>query len=832
MSEKNLNKTGDNRSEKISDKISSNKAKITKRRVQTNNNDVALKNLAAVKGKRRTLNTSTISVDDELDNNITDNDNLEEEAKKNVVTRKEKTKDIMASPEVFIKTVAKKVTKATIKLAMTLLSPLIIGIVLAIFVIFLILGPIMNVWEALDKGTTNAANSVEKFTNFYRGFGFEDSKQAFFDEVNNLQELYDDQLNLPLLLSTLFYTEQEGYDTDYESIKVPDKDDPISSFSESDTSNVISYFKSFVKEKLNESGSTTDDNGLNYSAGKIYRLRRLAGAMSDRNGIPIEVDIDDFISKYSGQIGMAVKNVVTSLTGLSIDLILGVFELAISGFLDLVTLDFNGLVSDTGMFINNIKNSGQNVAHSVHTLLSLSTFGLAKITKVNVISGKVTYIPYTINIEKYDEYLRKYYIKNTPEFSQYLTGKDSEDGSRIQDIINNIHSNEKAFRELLLNEIEAPSEVYADGCIGAIDNNIINKLKIPTDIGNIIYFDNKSSYGIKDGLKHNGVDLNESNSGISFGNNVYAIADGKVEIVEENKSAFEGGGITIKLSHNMNINEKIYKFYSLYSNLDSNSINLKQGDTVTKGNVIGKIGKTTSGVSQLHFEFRNESDVPIDPTNLFIACTINNSDASGGNFSAHATTLTKEAFVNGWINYCNQNSCNSYFTSHIGEIYDYSIRYNINPEFVVTRAMSEGYSPGGDSYNFWGVGCGNTSDGSDCVNYDSLQSGIKGLSGLSIIEEATTVSDIMGSYAYIGTYWYNPGSWSQGGCAYFNYVSKYLSNSRTSIVGNACIPGKICNTDGSGQCIKTIKEDQDAYAKWQVDDKMNVYRKAIWKLEN
>ena len=245
MSEKNLNKTGDNRSEKISDKISSNKAKITKRRVQTNNNDVALKNLAAVKGKRRTLNTSTISVDDELDNNITDNDNLEEEAKKNVVTRKEKTKDIMASPEVFIKTVAKKVTKATIKLAMTLLSPLIIGIVLAIFVIFLILGPIMNVWEALDKSTTNAANSVEKFTNFYRGFGFEDSKQAFFDEVNNLQELYDDQLNLPLLLSTLFYTEQEGYDTDYESIKVPDKDDPISSFSESDTSNVISYFKSF-----------------------------------------------------------------------------------------------------------------------------------------------------------------------------------------------------------------------------------------------------------------------------------------------------------------------------------------------------------------------------------------------------------------------------------------------------------------------------------------------------------------------------------------------------------------------------------------------------------
>ncbi len=1042
--EKNLD---DNK--KLSDSDSKIKNKKGGLKDKLKNKDTAEKNIENAKGKsrglRRGLPTLNNASGDGTDNKEEKNDNDSEGTNNNgengkkdinpvnkVKNKIENAKNIASNPAELIKTVAKKVTKTVVKLVMTILSPFIIGILLAIFVIYLILGPLMEVWNAIDEGATYVANSVEKFTNFYKGFGFQDSKAAFFDEVNELQtEYYDNQLNLPLLMSTIFYTEQDGYDTEYEGVEEPESDDPISALATGGVTNLVSFFRTWTKDKIAESHNTVDENGLTYNAGKIYRLRRLAAAMCDRSGPSTSMGLGEFADKYGGMFAKAIKDVFSSLLDFIGTLIQSTFELVLSDIIDIVTFNWDNLGNNTEDFVNSIKDSGKNVIDCLGMLLNVVSFGLCTIKTMSIDVTElasldlnkiitVKYVPYRVNIEKYDAYLQDYYIKNTPEFKQYLTGNEENDEKRIAQIIENIHANEKAFREIVLNEVEGSSEVYADGCVGAIDNNIINSLKSPVDVSSskLIYFDSSSAFGVVDGLNHNGVDLNNENAGILAGDNIYAIADGKIESIgpsqgsvsngnidnylfigdsryaainsklknygnnvivygEKDSSpndwqgiakigsgtinntqitlpstatnisimlgisdlsqdsqyrvllnnlhdrypsakiyvnsvyhigknysghakvssidefnekmkkicdsldyaeyvdvtgnlyessgylnstltpdgfnlngtgqdilvgnivnaitgnvSIEDGGYTIKILHNSMIGDKTYKFYSVYGNVDMSSITIKESDAVSKGDVIGKIGKTNAGVSQLHFEFRNESDTPIDPTNLFIACSVPNTNTAGGNFAAHSTTLTKESFVNSWKSYCNSNSCNSYFVDHIGEIYDYSIKYKINPEFVVTRAMSEGYDPGGSTYNYWGIGCTNSGGGDDCYSFSSLQEGIRGLASLGIVEDAVTVADIMGSYAYIGAYWYNPGSWSTGGCAYFPYINKYMSTSRTSVVGNACISGKFCDIDGNGQCTKTIQEDQDAYAKWQVDDKMGVYRKAIWGLEN
>ena len=85
---------------------------------------------------------------------------------------------------------------------------------------------------------------------------------------------------------------------------------------------------------------------------------------------------------------------------------------------------------------------------------------------------------------------------------------------------------------------------------------------------------------------------------------------------------------------------------------------------------------------------------------------------------------------------------------------------------------------------------------------------------------------MMSKYAYIGANWFNPGSWSEGGCAYYSHINKYMSSARSSIVGQAC-NGPHCQ--GSA-CMKTNAEDQKAYATWQVNDKMVPLRYNIFGL--
>ena len=86
---------------------------------------------------------------------------------------------------------------------------------------------------------------------------------------------------------------------------------------------------------------------------------------------------------------------------------------------------------------------------------------------------------------------------------------------------------------------------------------------------------------------------------------VYAVLDGVVEDVYSNYL----NGYVVVISHENNL--KTY-----YSSLDEN-VRVKKGDTVTKGQVIGKVGTTANAELDLgtHLTFAvMENDVKVDPS--------------------------------------------------------------------------------------------------------------------------------------------------------------------------------------------------------------------------
>lgn len=182
--------------------------------------------------------------------------------------------------------------------------------------------------------------------------------------------------------------------------------------------------------------------------------------------------------------------------------------------------------------------------------------------------------------------------------------------------------------------------------------------------------------------------------------------------------------------------------------------------------------------------------------------------------SISTTSLTKDEFVAKIDSYfSNTTSSNTQaFLDNAEYIYEIATSNNINPELVVVRAILEGFSPGGTTNNYWGIGCHNT-DGSSCLSYDSFILGVAGFT--AIAGKYDSVSSMMSEYAYIGDYWYNPGGSSVGGCYYYNYIKEYMTESRSNEVSSACSSDKSCSTTGEGDCLETNDEDQQAYAKWQ-----------------
>lgn len=631
------------------------------------------------------------------------------------------------------KSTAKAAAKAAVKKAakkiLIKIAPYVIGFILifllAFFVIELILGPIMEAWGNLEEGVTNVADFSEKLTNFYNGFGFQDSKEAFYDELNDLCDKYTcsnngSGLDAPLLLTTIFYSEERGYDTDYENIAdgLDEEGDPEEDLFESIKNSIIEkYYK--------ESTTTTDENGIEYSTGKVYRLRKLAK--------------------------------------------------------------------------NQVKSSGSS---------------------------------YSFDEEKYKTYLFDKYFEKMPEYKKLLGNLTVDQKvSKKEELYNDIISNKDLFKDIFLQYVDADSEGYVDSCLGAIDANLVSELQKPVNIpdGTTISFSDQYAYGVVDGRYHNGVDLNETTAAVSLGSNVYSVANGTIESISNvsgcTANSENACAKTIKISHNIVIDSSEYKFSTIYTNIISKE-GLSINSNINKGDILGTIASTNNDEG-LHFSFmdnkESSSGTIIDPTNLFITCS-----TSADDWKIHNIVLSKNDFKNKLQSYCSRVGCGSsmqLFVNNSDLIYDTAKKNNVNPELVVVRAVNEGFSPGGGSNNYWGIGCTNTGGVNACSRYSSLSDGVKGFASISPVKNSETASEMMSTYAYIGDYWYNPGSWSLGGCAYYPSINGYMSSSRSVTVGGYCETSRSCS---GSSCNKTIDEDQQAYSKWQVEENLIKRRKEIF----
>lgn len=321
--------------------------------------------------------------------------------------------------------------------------------------------------------------------------------------------------------------------------------------------------------------------------------------------------------------------------------------------------------------------------------------------------------------------------------------------------------------------------------------------------------------------EHYGIDI----SGVDGVTNVIAVYRGEVVSVVDHCSVGdttcnEGYGNTIIISHSNND-------YTVYAHLSSIDPSVTIGSTVDKGQLIGKVGMT--GMTKeacLHYELRkggNDVLHAIDPLSEMSSSNPRPKVASG-DFSVHETSLSKEEFASKLRAYCVSNKCSTdfmnIFVANAERVYEISVANNVNPELVVIRGAKEGMSPGGSTNNYWGIGCYNGAGSGACARYGSLEDGIRGFA--KAVAGYDTVSQMMSKYAYIGAVWYNPGSWSLGGCKYFPYISKYMSEGRQATVSRVCNGGPSCTSKGQSSCTSTNDEDQNAYAMYNASSMVNM----------
>ncbi len=629
------------------DRINDTKENIKK---ASNNKDQSAERLKKVRNDNRMVSTSQRNLDDknnldsakkedkEAKNKLNDEKNKLKQDKKNLRNIKKdhlKSKAYAAThPSDALAMISSAfIKKMKMRLALFLVL-LALGPLLILFVVELILGPLMEVWGNIDEAITGVANFSEKLSNFYSGFGFQDSKEAFYDEIDDLCDRYGcdnnnngEGLNVPLLLSTLFYTEGAGYDTKYQNIEDESAVDN-SMNSQSSNSGYFQGAKEWMRDKFDEAQQTVDSDGLVYNTGKIYRLRKLARNQfstdffgnATRSGTPITVSLLDFIKNNAKLIASDTSDVLTDILGASWGVITAPFK-------ELTALLLGSEYS--GSFFENEGLVAEDFVSSLASLVGDLFYGIYDIVSVDRSGLKITvtyYDTYVFDEDNYKNYLMNYYFMNMPEFHNYIGGLTDDALEQKKEMLyKDIVANEGLFRDIFLRNTSGSSEEYSETCVGAIDSALVSELGKPVNIpdGTTVNFDTNYSYGIVNGKNHNGVDLNETTAGVKAGDSVYSVAKGKVESITDAKCGENTCGKSVKISHDVTINEKEYKFITIYSNVKPIST-LKEGLTVNKGDAIASIDSSEYNTEGLHFTFmdalQDSNGTAIDPTNLFIPC--------------------------------------------------------------------------------------------------------------------------------------------------------------------------------------------------------------------
>ena len=556
-------------------------------------------------------------------------DKIKDKAKKDIKDTKKQAKSATKpGPKVSIDDFINNI-KFKIKLLKAALLILFGIIMVAIVIIEMIFAPIYDVMLYMEEKWDSISLKINKANNYYAGFGYQTTKEAFYDELDYLYEKYDEQLDIPLLMATLFYKERGTYDTKFGEL--PDIDDGQSSAVA--TRNAII---SKIKKEYEKMYETTDEDGMNYTAGKIYRLRRLARNQMESNGFlpgyvptnPETVDISTFIEEVKDESGLQFEKLLESIPSL--------FS---SGFSkEEIARNFYNLLQvltgeeniDTTSWTNNefVYRCGE-----ILNSLIVDSYEISGID-ISLDGITLTVYRYEASDENYQNYLRTYYIRHMPEFREDIRGLgDAEKEKEIDRIIKGIYQYAKEFDELYGYDRDANGEDEELECKGTIDLDLVSHLGLPVE-STSFSFDGDTGYGLVNGVMNNGVNLTASSAGISDGANVKSIADGKVVELKKNNCNIDNNekcdplGTYIKIEHEVKGTDSTYKFYSIYTHLKD--VSVKKKAKVKKGDVIGHVG-STGDVKEptLHFEILQDGNY-LDPTNLFIECDIESTSFLSG----------------------------------------------------------------------------------------------------------------------------------------------------------------------------------------------------------
>lgn len=535
--------------------------------------------------------------------------------------------------------------RSVASLFLKIFGPMLIVIVFVVLMIYTIFSPLIETLKKIDEGITQTANVIEKINNLYSGFGFQNTKDAFFDQAQILQRKYNYELDMELLMSTIFYTDMyNGYETSLFSSSDDTNGDPTlingssalldGGSSKDFFSKVVESLREYVLDKVEEAESTTDENGLTYTVGKIYRLRKLArnqfetGAFGipKRQGNYVKKSLSSFLDEYGIMIGDALLNVLKSFVGASWTTFITPFK----ALLHLLLFDVDGAIDSLSEAVE----AWSNVEESMTDLLGVLFFGIVADVKVTYDNGfKVSYRTYQRSDESYRAYLKNYYIPFMPEFSQYVYNNDGTlNEDTVDRIISEIYESRDMYVDIFGESTKVIVENYDEACSGAVNRDVVSMLTLPVDIDptNCINFSSGYGYGLtSSGIDHKGIDFNSYTTHNKQGDNVYSIASGGKILESSADNTYNGTdckGGCLKVEYNVNNGNSSYNFKVVYEGMSKTSVTLKKDDSLEKGTILGTIGSPEESeygsISSLHFAYiDSSSNTYIDPTNIVIQCS-------------------------------------------------------------------------------------------------------------------------------------------------------------------------------------------------------------------
>lgn len=444
---------------------------------------------------------------------------------------------------------------------------------------------------------------------------------------------------------------------------------------------------------------------------------------------------------------------------------------------------------------------------------------------------------------------------------------DRENEDNVNDMINEIYDAKEQYEDLVGNYMEQYVENKSSNNqfwwpIGSQETEEINgvlyakgepaSVKITSSFGDAESFRTSAHGGIDIGSMGNGPGVINVIAA-KAGEVIYPTSDSQTQFADNGSlSNKDGGGFGnyVKIKHSDGT-------YTLYAHLAQNSITVRAGDVVDQGQVIGKMGHSGQSTgTHLHFEVRLGSDTHagrvypldyVDPENPRPM-----SYGSGDSFSLITTTLSKEEFIARMNDYYNRTGKQAFYNNFVQkaeEIYDASLKYNVNPELVVVTAGTEqSWSLSAacqHTNNYWGIGIPNGKGCNSGPTYSSLSDGIAGYAAaLSKFTEngekasmitsryndrvaagcdssghglPGTLIGMQSVYSWIGNYRYNPGSAGSGGCYYFPYM--YDNPSYCSTVPTC--PATVATDNCPAESATTVCEQND-YTAWQVKEKIKL----------